>query len=286
MKVTLAESAGFCLGVGLALRKLDRVLAEKNPDAAIFTLGPIIHNPQVLADYRTKGVGRLDDPDLAEPGSLVVIRAHGVPRQVEQRLRSHGVKIVDATCPKVKKAQVLIARHTEEGKTLLLYGESDHPEVKGLLSHAGPDALVFGNLEELKNARLDPTGNYFLAAQTTQDRQVFESVINYLRDELELDIEILDTICNATLLRQKEAIEIARNVDFMVVAGGYQSGNTRRLCQVVKSVGTPCLHVETAAELPLQDLAGRKRIGLTAGASTPDYLIKEILEAIKTLPGQ
>lgn len=274
MQVIVAETAGFCMGVDLALKKLDRVINE-HPDRDVYTLGPIIHNPQVLESYERKSVKRIDDPEKANEGGVTIIRAHGIPRQIEKRLIDRGVVVRDATCPKVKKAQLLIEEQTQKGGTLLLYGEENHPEVKGLLSYGGGVGLVFDNLEDIQD-RIEPGRKYFLAAQTTQDRSNFFRIRDWLLENVDPDMIVLETICDATKVRQQEAIDIAHKVDVMVVAGGYESGNTRRLVQVVRDVGAPCVHVETAAELNPEDFREARIVGLTAGASTPENIIAEI----------
>lgn len=270
------------MGVDLALRRLDKLIlsAEERP---IYILGPIIHNPQVLKRYAEKGVIMADDPSEVPAGAFVVIRAHGITRQVEETLRARQVKIKDATCPRVKKAQLLIGRHSDDGSELLLYGEADHPEVAGLVSYARNGHFVFGSEEELAAHGLEPGKRYVLAAQTTQDRVHFERIAADLKGRSDLDVTVLETICDATKLRQAEAKELARKVDFMVVVGGYNSGNTRRLAQVVSDQGTPCRHVETIDDLPLEELTGYARIGVTAGASTPRTLIDKVLDGLATL---
>ncbi|AMK12640.1 MAG: 4-hydroxy-3-methylbut-2-enyl diphosphate reductase [Pseudodesulfovibrio sp.] len=282
MEVVLAETAGFCMGVDLALRRLDKLIlsAEGCP---IYILGPIIHNPQVLKRYAEKGVVMATDPSEVPAGAFVVIRAHGITRQVEEALRARRVKIKDATCPRVKKAQLLIGRHADDGSELLLYGEADHPEVAGLVSYARNGYFVFDSEEALAAHGLVPGKRYVLAAQTTQDRVHFERIAAGLKERGDLDVTVLETICDATKLRQAEAKELARKVDFMVVVGGYNSGNTRRLAQVVSDQGTPCRHVETVDDLPLEDLAGYARIGVTAGASTPRSLIEKVLDGLAAL---
>ena len=269
-----ADTAGFCMGVDLALRKLDKVVAEEGQP--VFTIGPIIHNPQVLAGYAEKGVKIAEGVDGFSPGSRVVIRAHGIPVDVEKQLLMKGVVIVDATCPKVKRAQRLIQRHTEAGEHLLLLGEHDHPEVRGLLSYADQKAHVFEGLEDIERIDLDAANSYFLAAQTTQDRGEFNRIVQYLHNRLQLSFPVLDTICDATRERQQEALKLAENVDIVVVVGGYNSGNTRRLAQVVQGVGVESLHVEQAGELDPEKFAAFRKIGLTAGASTPKELIDEV----------
>jgi len=271
------------MGVDLALRKLDQLLAEGRLDVPIYTFGPIIHNPQVLDAYATRGVKRTEDPASIPPGSIVLIRAHGVPKGVYEKLETRGVVIADATCPKVKKAQKLIARHADQGRILLLYGEEAHPEVRGLLSHASHGAIVFDSLEEIQAFSLDPADSYFLAAQTTQDEAEFERIREHLVTSLGREIPVLRTICDATQQRQEEAIAIAREVEFMVVVGGRDSGNTRRLAKVAEAQGVPCVHVEVADELPLADIAGKVRVGLTAGASTPKDIIDAVQSALEKL---
>ncbi len=281
-RVVRAKTAGFCMGVILALRKLDALVEDGAPGARIYTLGPIIHNPQVLAEYAAKGVVTADSPADIPPGATVVIRAHGVPKNILEALKERGVVIVDATCPKVKKAQLLIATEAAGGRVLLLFGEEAHAEVKGLLSYAEAGAVVFDSRAKLDSVQLDRNTRYCLAAQTTQDRDSFDAVARTLESSRACDVKVLQTICDATRERQDETVRIARDVDFMVVVGGYDSGNTRRLAQVAAGHKKPCLHVETARELPLEELSRVPKIGLTAGASTPKSLIDEIHQLLES----
>lgn len=291
MNVIRARTAGFCMGVSLALRKLDREVdrateATGAPAAGrcrIATFGPIIHNPQVLEAYAGMGVRCLREVGEVEAGDHVVIRAHGVPQDQERALRARDALVVDATCPKVKKAQLGIEQQRHMGRTLLLFGEVDHPEVRGLLSYAGEGALVFGSVEELDDLPLCPETDYFLAAQTTQDRSAFESVREWLRTRLGHEVPVLETICDATRLRQQEAIDIARRVDAMVVVGGFDSGNTRRLADVAAAQGVFTVHVEHHDQLPVERLRGCGIIGLTAGASTPKSIIDATQRFLESL---
>ena len=281
-KVIRAATAGFCMGVDLALKKLERQLSEGADKArSIHTLGPIIHNPQVLADYAERGVFQLEEPNKAPSGSSVVIRAHGVPRHIRRELRRNRVRIVDATCPKVKKAQKLIEYHTQH-RNLLLYGEPDHPEVVGLVSYAQSETMVFQDLSEL-SGRLAQGTDYVLAAQTTQDRSGYTRIHEILSQRLGGDLPVLDTICDTTRQRQQETWDITEQVDLMIVVGGRSSGNTRRLAQVAVSRGKPCVHVEEASELPLERIRGCGAVGLTAGASTPGRIIDEVEEVVAAL---
>ncbi len=283
MNIILAQTAGFCMGVDMALRKLDSLLNGPDQKSEVFTLGPIIHNPQVLQEYAVRGVARVNDPEALTPGQTVVIRAHGIPRNIETTLQNRGVDLIDATCPKVKKAQVLIAKQAAKGRLMILLGEADHPEVRGLLSYAASGACVVDSeagLEELLQDRLGPC---FLAAQTTQDKELYTRMADLLRRRLDPDIPVLDTICAATMNRQEEARVIAEQVQAMVVVGGRESGNTRRLVQVAEQAGIPCHHVEIADELPLDQLRGLNAIGITAGASTPKNVIQAVVRRLETL---
>ena len=283
MRVIRAKSAGFCLGVSLALRALDEELAalEKAAEHAapsgsintrrrLVTLGPIIHNPLVMGEYSAKGVFCQNTPEGLTPADTVIIRAHGVPRELEAQLAASGALVRDATCPKVKKAQLAIAEQKKRGGTLLLFGEADHPEVRGLLSYAGHDALVFGSLEELEALPLHEGHAYFLAAQTTQDKALFLEATDVVARRLGRDTPVLRTICDATRKRQEEALALAENVEAMVVVGGLNSGNTRRLAELARARGVPTVHVEQVEDLLEDALRGLNVVGLTAGASTPE----------------
>lgn len=271
MEVLRARTAGFCMGVSLALRKLDSAIAQY-PGARICTLGPIIHNPQVLAAYEARGVTCAADAAGLTRADVIVIRAHGITQAAEARVRASGARVVDATCPKVKKAQLAIARATAGGATLLLFGEARHPEVRGLVSYACGQAHVFSNAEELESLRLDPRRDYVLASQTTQDKELFQAIVAGPAARL-ARLTVLSTICDATRERQEEARDIAARVDIMVIIGGRQSGNTRRLADVAALSGIDTCLVERVEELEAQKFSQKRSVGLTAGASTPKSLI-------------
>lgn len=276
MKVIRAESAGFCMGVSLAVCKLDKAIAKKAPGLGLYTLGPIIHNPALVAEYEAKGAICLKDYSQAEPGSTVVVRAHGLPCHIEDELKKCGLNVIDATCPKVKSAQLAIRNAQQHGGSLLLFGEKDHPEVQGLLSYADPSAMVFSSLEELAQLPLVPSHRYFIAAQTTQDKEVFAQAIDWLQNKLGHDIPVLCTICDATRKRQDDVIELAGRVKSMIIVGGMNSGNTRRLAEIAAGKGIFTVHCEGPEELPTEKLKELQPIGLSAGASTPNIQINAI----------
>jgi 4-hydroxy-3-methylbut-2-enyl diphosphate reductase len=290
MQVIKAETAGFCMGVSRAVRLLDKALktgqledgSAAKSGSRLYTLGPIIHNPQLVEEYEKLGVICLNDyNDYKEsrPGDTVVIRAHGLPRAMEKALRGQGVNIIDATCPKVKTAQMAVqkAQAGKEGR-LLLFGEKEHPEVKGLLSYAAEDALVFGSLEELKNLPLRKNGKYFLAAQTTQDKSIITAAINYVMDFMRAEVKVLQTICDATEERQEEIMRMASQVRSMVVVGGFNSGNTTRLAELSRSAGIFTVHCENICHIPIGELKNFQPVGLSAGASTPENCIRQVEE--------
>lgn len=270
MKVIRAETAGFCMGVSLALKKLETALEECKD--SICTLGPIIHNPQALASFEARGVKCIASPQDATSEDHVIIRAHGIPRQAESILRERCGSVEDATCPKVKRAQLAIAGATSSGATLLLFGEESHPEVVGLVSYACGPAFVFDSAAALKKLTFSSKSGLVLASQTTQDRVAFEKIASDLLSAFP-DLVILSTICDATRQRQEEALAIASCVEAMVVVGGKTSGNTRRLANLAQESGIETFLVETISELNKQHLSGKSIIGLTAGASTPADLI-------------
>lgn len=278
MKVIRASRAGFCMGVSLALRKLDNAIAQNESRARklrICTLGPIIHNPQVLKHYSEAGVVCLANCEEIGEQDHVLIRAHGITKAEEAFAAATGCVMEDATCPRVKKAQMAIYEATGPTQPLFLFGEPEHPEVRGLLSYARGEATVFQSLSELLNERHKPEITPVLASQTTQDKQTFGEIAQELKKKLP-NLIALSTICDATRQRQEETLRIAREVDCMVVAGGKSSGNTRRLAALARETGIPAFHVEMAAELDKNNLRKFGKIGLTAGASTPLSLIDEI----------
>lgn len=285
MNVIRASHAGFCMGVALALHKLDTIVAAR-PGQRVATLGEIIHNPQVLEDYARKGVHCLHSVAEAGEDMSVLIRAHGIPRNVEEELRARCARVEDATCPRVKNAQLAIAEATASGRELLLYGEAEHPEVRGLISYAAGASHIFSSLAELERlldeAPLEqrPT---VLAAQTTQDRLIFDEMHRRLAARLGSSLVVLDTICDATRERQEEAGEVAARVQAMVVAGGKSSGNTKRLAELARMRGVPTVLVETADELNAADFSGVRTVGLTAGASTPRYIIDEVERKLRLM---
>lgn len=279
MKLLRAHTAGFCMGVGLALRKLDQALGEQHSGSRLLMLGPIIHNPQVMDFYTKKGVICANTLDEVHRGDTVIIRAHGIPRESEALLRTLGAQVLDATCPRVKRAQLAIDKATGTGLSLYLFGEREHPEVRGLVSYANAGCSVIGSLNELgRTQAFREMEQVVLAAQTTQERAEFEAIRTCL--ERYHTVTVLDTICDATRKRQQEAQNLAQQVEAMVVVGGRSSGNTRRLADVAGSCGIPVWHIEIPEELPVEEIRHFHTVGLTAGASTPKNIIDAVERAL------
>ncbi|MBW2283020.1 MAG: 4-hydroxy-3-methylbut-2-enyl diphosphate reductase [Deltaproteobacteria bacterium] len=280
MKVKLAKTAGFCMGVR---RALEMVFAESNKkNGPLFTLGPLIHNNQVLDLLRSKGVQSVEDSGGIEAGRIV-IRAHGIPPDKRRALKKTGLTVIDATCPRVARVQAIIRYHTRRGRTAVIVGEPEHAEVIGLMGYSEGPVHVIQSLDEV--ASLPHLDRPFVVAQTTQNEQHFKAVVRAL-EKRSPDLLVFDTICDATRQRQQEVRSLKGHVDAVVVVGGYHSGNTRRLAQVAEDVRLPVFHVETEKDLDKKALHEMDVIGVTAGASTPNWMIKNVVGEIAGIEGK
>jgi (E)-4-hydroxy-3-methyl-but-2-enyl pyrophosphate reductase len=280
MKVKLARTAGFCIGVH---RAMQMVLAEANKkDGPLLTFGPLIHNKQVLDLLASKGVQAVDDFNGIQAGRIV-IRAHGIPPQERQTLRTSGLKIIDATCPRVARVQAIIRSYSHKGFSAVIVGDKDHPEVRGLMGYSKGPVHVIECKEDV--SLLPHMGRVFVVAQTTQNEQNYKEVVRALEERFE-EVLVFDTICDATSQRQREVRSFAGQVDAVVVVGGYHSGNTQRLAQVSEKAGLPTLHVETETDLDKEKLSTMQTIGVTAGASTPNWMIKNVVREIEGIKGR
>lgn len=282
MTCTLAKTAGFCFGVNRAVSLVYELLDQGK---RVATLGPIIHNPQLVAELEERGVRIINSPKEAEPYETVVIRSHGVGRDVYKVLKARGISYVDATCPFVAKIHRIAAKAAAQGKTVLIAGDPDHPEVVGIKGNAGKNVFVVRNAEELqthletfKNSQNPPC---ILVAQTTYHTTFWRDCFEVARKHY-TNIEIFDTICSATSERQSEAAELAAHSDLMLVIGGRHSSNTQKLKQLCESF-CPTVLIETSAELRNIGLSAYDKIGITAGASTPAHIIKEVLKTMSEI---
>lgn len=276
MEVILAKRAGFCFGVK---RATQMAFEAADRGGETYTLGPIIHSPQVVQKLREMGVGLLEDLSTLDNGTII-IRSHGVTAEELEGAISKQLDIVDATCPFVKKAQEHVKSLSLAGYDVVVVGDADHPEVQGIVSYATGKVYVVGSGEEA--ARLPRMGKVGIVAQTTQS---FENLKNVVKECLMKggEIRVFNTICDATAVRQEEAKELAGKVDCMIVIGGFNSANTRRLAEVCRELLPSTYHIETAEELKPAWFTGVAKVGVTAGASTPKWIIDEVIERLKVM---
>ena len=277
MQIILAKTAGFCFGVNRAVKLTYELLEQGRPVA---TLGPLIHNPQVVEDLESKGAITCDSVDDVPDGCEVVIRSHGVGQSVYDKISTRRLAYHDATCPFVTKIHKIAARAGAEGAMLLVAGDAKHPEVQGIVGHTTGKMEVFANLAELEKLlpELTQQKSIFAVAQTTFNVQSWETCKEFLKNQC-TNAKIFDTICNATWARQQEAEDLSQKCDHMVVIGGHHSSNTQKLLQVAAR-HTKAINVETADELDKDWLNGARIVGVTAGASTPSSIIEEVLNCM------
>lgn len=277
MEVILAKTAGFCFGVARAVRMVEDALQEGR---SVCTLGPIIHNNKMVENLCARGVRILESPDEAKPGELVVLRSHGVEPDVYAQLSRKGIAYLDGTCPFVSKIHKIVIDASSKGDTIILVGDASHAEVRATLSRCTQPTycvkdpasaeVLFREHPELKSAAVT------LLAQTTASKEIFERIKKFTKTVC-TNLRIFDTICEATAERQKEASELAQTVDCMLVIGSAQSSNTRKLLDICQAF-CPSYLVECVEELPMEQLQSCSRIGVTAGASAPVFIIKEVQE--------
>lgn len=278
MKIVIAKTAGFCMGVRRAVEMA--LEAPGQYEKPIYTYGPLIHNPQVLELFAEKGVTVLDRIPGQGSGTILV-RAHGVPPETKQSLKQAGFTVIDATCPRVVKVQSIIKNHARKGYAVIIAGDQNHPEVIGLLGFAGPSAYVVGSMEQIQ--ALPEFEKAIVVAQTTQNQELYAQIKTWVETHHPA-YKVFDTICDSTEKRQAEVRQMAGTVDAVIVVGGKNSGNTRRLTEIVSDAGKPAFHVETEAELDTDRLSQFETIGITAGASTPSWMIKRVLRSVEQLP--
>lgn len=276
MKVLIADKAGACYGVERALKIVERA---GQGEAAVHTLGPLIHNPQVVQSLEKQGIGVAHTVDEVDEGA-VVIRSHGVPVSVERALREKGLEVVDATCPFVKTAHVSAEKLAKEGYLVVLVGDKGHAEVEGISSYAGNKIIVTTSIDDLKDIR--PGRRVGMVVQTTQSQEVLDRLVTYLLPRTS-ELRIFNTICEATAERQMAADELASQVKCMIVVGGKNSGNTKRLFEICRDRCENTHHIETEDELDPAWFAGVETVGVTAGASTPASMIAQVVSALERI---
>ncbi|WP_010250154.1 bifunctional 4-hydroxy-3-methylbut-2-enyl diphosphate reductase/30S ribosomal protein S1 [Acetivibrio cellulolyticus] len=282
MEIIVANSAGFCFGVNNAVKLVNELLETEK--SGLYTYGPIIHNDQVVEQLSAKGVEKVENLDDVIAGRHIVIRAHGVAPDIYDIIKSKGLILNDATCPYVKKIHNLVSEKRNEGYEVIIVGDKDHPEIIGINGWCGNKASVVNSIEDVDKLDMK-SGKICVVAQTTLSKQKWEKIIEYIENKFGNIIKF-DTICSATSKRQDEACDISRQVDMMIIIGGSHSSNTQKLYEICLKNCPKTYKVETSGELPPVDIKKIKKIGISAGASTPDWVIEEVIKKMSDLNNQ
>ena len=281
MEVKLAKTAGFCFGVKRAVDTVYKE-AEKNSER-IYTFGPIIHNEQVVEDLEKNGVfvvNTIEELKLLKSGTTVIVRSHGVGKEIYDLMEACGLKIVDATCPFVKKIHRIAERESKAGKRIIIIGNDKHPEVEGIKGWVCGQATVIETFEEARGFVAGNDEQLCIVSQTTFNYNKFQDLVEIIREK-GYDVESINTICNATEERQTEAKLIAGTVDSMIVIGGSHSSNTQKLFEICKKECENTYYIQTLEDLDAEGLKGSECVGITAGASTPNNIIEEVQKHVR-----
>ena len=275
MEVTVAKTAGFCFGVKRAVEKVYEQIGKT--EKPIYTYGPIIHNEQVVGDLQEKGVEVIDTLEELRTirDAVVVIRSHGVGKDVYDILKENGVEIVDATCPYVKKIHRIVEKQTAEGRRVLIVGSEDHPEVQGIKGWGDERTKVIENMDDFRAADIPEGEKFCIVSQTTFNYNKFKELVEIFSKK-RYDICVLNTICNATQERQVEAMRIASQVDVMLVIGGKHSSNTQKLYDICRKECKNTYYIQTLGDFNPECISSVRSVGITAGASTPNNIIEEV----------
>lgn len=275
MEITVAKSAGFCFGVQRAVDSVYKELEENS--GKIYTFGPIIHNEQVVEDLNKRGIEVIDTVEQLKKikEGTVVIRSHGVAKEIYDILEQQKLKMVDATCPFVKKIHNIVLDESNNGKTIIIIGNDNHPEVEGIKGWVNGEVIVINKEEQIEKLSLPEQTKACIVSQTTFNHNKFKYLVEIIRKR-GYDITVVNTICNATHVRQVEAQKISSKVDGMIVIGGKNSSNTQKLYDICRNECENTFYVQTVKDLNLHELKSLKSIGITAGASTPKNIIEEV----------
>ncbi len=283
VEIILAPHAGFCFGVERAIELAEEAAKYTKEGKKVYTFGPLIHNPQEIGRLKNLGINVLESEEQLDGNTVLILRSHGIPPQKERELKAKGVKIIDATCPYVKAVHEAAQQLVREGYFVVLVGEKNHPEVIGTwgyLQDVNGEGIIVEKIEDLKPA-LSKT-KVGVIAQTTQNEQFFKEVVGELAVWVN-ELKVINTICNATSVRQEEVRELAPKVDVMIIIGGKNSGNTTRLYRIAKSLNPNSHHIETEGELKEEWFENAKRVGVSAGASTPKWIIERVVNRIREI---
>lgn len=281
MEIVLADSLGFCMGVKRAVDMAYRAL-EKSPTMPVVTLGPLIHNSQEIERLQRDGIDVADVETLPDAGT-VIIRAHGVPPQAYQDLKSRGLRIMDGTCPYVHYSQRKAIELRNEGFSVVIIGDRDHPEIRGILGYIDNYAFVVKSVDEA--ASLPFTERIGTVAQTTISPKKHQAILDVLRGRTN-ELRVCETICDATEENQRAIKTLSTEVDMLYVIGGRHSANSNKLVESARESCPRAVLIETAAEIDPADLQGVRRVGVSAGASTPDWMIQQVVDALRRISAQ
>ncbi|QOX62910.1 bifunctional 4-hydroxy-3-methylbut-2-enyl diphosphate reductase/30S ribosomal protein S1 [Anoxybacterium hadale] len=280
MKITLAKHSGFCFGVKEAIKKAEQTIVEnKDNGLKIYSCGPLIHNKNVTDELEAKGLSIIKDPDEAEEGSVVIVRSHGEPERFYQKAEARHITVVDATCPFVKKIQRLVSDAKNQGYHIVVIGDRNHPEVIGINGWCDNMASIVSSLEEAETVNED---RLFIVAQTTITTELFQGIVSFFRTKNK-EIVVHNTICHATEERQKSCMETAIDSDLMVIIGGIDSSNSKKLYEIAKKYCVNTYFIQNKESLPLKEVELCNKIGIAAGASTPERIIKEVIATMSEL---
>ena len=279
MNVKIAKNAGFCFGVKRAMNMAWNELEES--ENGIYALGPLIHNKQAVSVYEDKGLMTVNDLDEIPQHEHVIIRSHGVGKNIYLEAKNKNITVIDTTCPFVTKIHNLAKDFSDKGYRIIVIGDKNHPEVIGINGWCSEDAIILKTLEEVENLHLSDDSKYCVVVQTTINLDLYEQIVERLSKKSK-NIIFKNTICAATKQRQQSAKEISNDVDCMVVVGGKHSSNTQKLVNICSEV-VPTFAIETKEELDIDELKKFNIVGITAGASTPDWIINEVTEYIKSI---
>ncbi len=277
MEIVIAEEAGFCFGVRRALQLAQEATAQHG---TVFSVGPLIHNHQVVQRMAQAGLQVAEDIAAVPDGAVAMIRAHGAGPETYQEAKARGIQLIDATCPFVTRVQQEAAGFAAEGYQVLVLGEPDHPEPRAIVAHTGGQATIVSAPDDLET--LDVGDKVAVVSQTTQRLTNLQVLVAELLPRAG-ELRVANTICEATTQRQQAAVAVARQADLMIVVGGYHSANTRRLAEICQQMGTTTYHIETAAEIEPEWFRGIAQVGVTGGASTPPEAIEAVAGYIRQI---
>lgn len=279
MNIKLSKNAGFCFGVKRAMNTAWDEVNGATTD--IYALGPLIHNKQAVSKYEEKGLKTVEEIDEIPPNQNMIIRSHGVAEKIYTLADEKGLRVIDTTCPFVKKIHNIVNENYKNGYKIIVIGDANHPEVIGINGWCNNEATVIKTVEDVNSLEIDSVSKYCVVAQTTINSLLYNDIIEAISEKLK-NVDYNDTICSATKTRQQAARELSQEVECMVVIGGKHSSNTQKLVKVCEEY-VPTFAIETKEEIDKEEISKYNNVGITAGASTPDWIIEEVIKYLESL---